>query len=254
MSDYVMTVDQQIDDVSAKRPHFVLLGAGASRAALPNGDKNGRQVPLLKEVAQSLMLEQYFPDDLKVLAHDDFEAAYSKLFDLGSSNELDFIDHLVRDYFSSLELPNEPNLYDILLLSLRPKDVIFTFNWDPFLIQAIHRLQKHHLSFNVAKTFFLHGNVAVGYCENDNASGVAGRKCKKCGVPFAGSKLLFPVEHKNYNADSFIRREWDAASSYLKNAAMFTVFGYSAPVTDREAVELLKKAWGRGSKSRIGTN
>src|SRR5207248_557195 len=30
----------------------------------------------------------------------------------------------------------------------------------------------------------------------------------------------------------------------LDKCAMFTVFGYSAPVTDKEAIDLLKQAWG----------
>jgi hypothetical protein len=33
-----------------------------------------------------------------------------------------------------LELPDHPTVYDHLLLSLRKKDAIFTFNWDPFLL------------------------------------------------------------------------------------------------------------------------
>jgi hypothetical protein len=32
-----------------------------------------------------------------------------------------------------------------------------------------------------------------------------------------------------------IEREWAAAQEYLRHAFMFTVFGYSAPVTDVEA-------------------
>jgi hypothetical protein len=46
----------------------------------------------------------------------------------------------VREYFAQLELPVEPTIYDALLLSLRDKDAVFTFNWDPFLFQAHLRL------------------------------------------------------------------------------------------------------------------
>ena len=43
------------------------------------------------------------------------------------------------------------------------------------------------------------------------------------------------MEHKDYQDGSMIEREWAAAQEYLRHAFMFTVFGYSAPVTDVEA-------------------
>lgn len=48
------TVEQEVAGVWVQKPHFVLLRAGASKAALPDGDKNGRSVPLLREVAEEL--------------------------------------------------------------------------------------------------------------------------------------------------------------------------------------------------------
>ena len=38
------------------------------------------------------------------------------------------------DYFAMLRLPDSPTLYDYLILSTM--DIIATFNWDPFLLQA----------------------------------------------------------------------------------------------------------------------
>ena len=37
-------------------PHIVLLGAGASRAAFPSGDANGRKLPLMADFVESLGL------------------------------------------------------------------------------------------------------------------------------------------------------------------------------------------------------
>ena len=88
MDSSVVTVEQEIADVSQARPHVVLIGAGASRAALPQGEKHGRPVPLLRDVAQELSLVDCFPDDLKSLAKTDFEAAYSRLFDRGAGSEI----------------------------------------------------------------------------------------------------------------------------------------------------------------------
>jgi hypothetical protein len=42
------------------------------------------------------------------------------------------------------------------------------------------------------------------------------------------SRLLFPVEHKDYQDGSMIEREWAAVQEWLRHAFMFTVFGYSA--------------------------
>jgi hypothetical protein len=35
-----------------------------------------------------------------------------------------------------MEIPDHVTLYDELLLTLRSKDLIATFNWDPLLLQA----------------------------------------------------------------------------------------------------------------------
>src|SRR5436190_220154 len=40
---------EEIAQVKVQRPHVVILGAGASLASLPNGDKNGKSLPLMKK-------------------------------------------------------------------------------------------------------------------------------------------------------------------------------------------------------------
>jgi hypothetical protein len=55
---------------------------------------------------------------------------------------------------------------------------------------------------------------------------------------------LFPVEKKNYQDDPFIAREWEAIRAYLEACFVLTIFGYSAPTTDVEAMQLLKDGWG----------
>jgi hypothetical protein len=71
-----------------------------------------------------------------------------------------------------------------------------------------------------------------------------GARCSKCGQLFTPSRLLFPVEEKNYQDGDFIEGEWKAVSYYLKHCFMLTVFGYSGPKTDVEAMKLLKEGWG----------
>lgn len=243
LNNHEVSVKEEIEDVFMGKPHVVLLGAGASKAALPNGDKNGEPVPILRELATELNISKYFPDNLVELSKKDFEAAYSQLFNQGNSKSLDEVNQIVSEYFSDLELPEETNLYDLLHLTLREKDVIATFNWDPFLMQSRIRLCKLGVT-KFPKLFFLHGNVRVGYCSKDRVSGVIGVRCKTCGSFFQPSRLLYPVENKNYQDGDFIQREWEAIRFFLKGCFMLTIFGYSAPKTDLEAIKLLKEGWG----------
>lgn len=244
LNDFEITIEQEINNRLRREPHVLLLGAGASYAALPNGDKNGKTIPLLREVARNLNLIKYFPNELKDLSIENFELAYSKLHDKNDLKNLNLINKKVNDYFSTLELPDEPNLYDTINLSLRKKDVIATFNWDPFLMQSRIRLAKLGITQDFPRLIFLHGNVTVGYCKKDKTAGLNNKYCSKCGKIFKPSQLLYPVLNKNYQENAFIKSQWDEIQFFLKICYMFTVFGYGAPKTDVEAVTLLKNGWG----------
>ena len=152
---------------------------------------------------------------------------------------------LIYSYFSRLELSDMPTIYDYLVMSLRDKDVIATFNWDPFLYQAWRRNHSHGSS---PRLLFLHGNVAVGYDVENNIFGLAGTKSRTSGNYLEPTQLLFPVKHKDYNKDVFIRKQWEQLQTRLDkdkyNTNNVTIFGYSAPVTDVEARNMMKKAWG----------
>lgn len=126
------------------------------------------------------------------------------------------------------------------MLSLRPKDVVATFNWDPFLIQAVRRngLPRH------AKLAFLHGNVLQGYCAEHNLHGLRGAVCNLCGKQLAPVPLLYPIREKRYGAEPAIRSAWDLTRWAFENAFMVTIFGYGAPSSDAGAVALLKESWG----------
>jgi hypothetical protein len=238
-----VTRGEEINNPREAPPHFVLVGAGASKAALPHGDKNGMDLPLLRDVAVDLRLAASFPRDLRELAATDFEAAYSRLAERDPTQAAT-LENDVADYFGRLQLPDDACLYDALLLSLRSRDAIFTFNWDPLLFISRVRLNQLGLNDDLPHIFYLHGNVTAAYCERDDVFGYTNGNCSQCGDPFTPTRLLFPVEHKNYNDDPGIRRAWEAADAYLKHTFMFTVFGYSAPVTDVEALDLLRQGWG----------
>jgi len=246
--DMEVTVEQEIQQLSVKSPHVVILGAGASRAACPNGDNNGNVVPLMADFLEVVPIRNIL-DRVDVVYKDrNFEEVYSELaINANYAHARIDLERAIFDYFKRLQLPKPPNIYDHILMSLRGKDVIATFNWDPFLIQSARRIAMEDQS--IPLLLFLHGNVMVGFCPDDNLHGVRGNICSHCGEPLQPSNLLYPVSEKNYEDDPMISDSWDALDSALDKAFMVTVFGYSAPTSDVSANNLLSSAWGP-SKSR----
>jgi len=170
-----------------------------------------------------------------------FEDVYDSLYRRNpTSSAVRELEGTVRDYFSVLQLPPCVTAYDYLVLTLRAKDVIASFNWDPLLLQAYAR---HAAARELPHVVFLHGNVAVGYCEGCKVKGWVTGRCGKCGSPFTPSRLLYPVSSKDYASDPFISAEWQNLQQYLQRAYFLTIFGYSAPRTDAAAIELLMGAW-----------
>ena len=170
-----------------------------------------------------------------------FEAAYDELATEDCNPSLvNEIEGRVRKYFEPMVLPFESTLYDRLILSMRETDLIATFNWDPFLPLAYAR--NAHIQ-KLPRLAFLHGNVAIATCLKDRVTGFRWQKCQSCGESLQPTRLLYPVKHKDYNADPFIANEWKRLKSYLDRAYMLTVFGYGAPSTDVEALDLMSNIW-----------
>lgn len=243
-----MTIQEEIEQVRVTRPHVVILGAGASLACLPEGDRHGRHLPLMNNVVSTLRLEEILQRHSIPYNGENFEVLYSRIHEENPSNPvLMEIESAVRAYFSSLNLPDRPTIYDHLLLSLRPKDVVATFNWDPLLYKAYAR---NYQFAKLPKLLFLHGNVEIGFCVNHTFfRGTPGKRCRYCEGELVPSKLLFPIEKKNYVDNAFIKGEWDALGHFLREAFSLTIFGYGAPRSDVEAVSLLKEVW-NGNRSQ----
>lgn len=224
-------------------PHVVLLGAGASIAAYLHWGRKGPCLPSMQDLIEVLSLRSVIEDAGYETAGLNFEAFYDDLSSSGKNDDLRvLIESRVYEFFSSLTLPDVPTIYDYLVLSLREKDIIATFNWDPFLLQAYMRNEVVTKDRRPRITF-LHGNVKVAVCTNCEVAGVNGRRCSRCGTSMEPSKLLYPVKRKNYNDDPFIKTEWDVLRQKLNRAYFLTIFGYSAPVTDVEARSLMLEVW-----------
>jgi len=225
------------------RRHTVILGAGATIAAIPNGDKNGRKSSVMNGLIDKLHFQDVLQDIQHETTSDNLEDIYSELHSRPECEAARVeLERRLYAYFASLELPDEPTVYDLLILSLTEKDVIATFNWDPLLIQAYVRC--HKVTERLPHLFCLHGNVAISYCEEHNEFGTTNAVCPVCGKVPPPIKLLYPVKEKDYKNDNYIRQCWDATAQAIEGSSTITIFGYSAPSSDVEAVELLKKAWG----------
>lgn len=234
----------QIETVKGGFRHVVILGAGASKASCTdNPEKNGKLIPLMNDLPKIIDLDNELKDLDLDLKNQNFELIFSHLFQKEpNSKRLISIEDKIYSYFEKLELPNSPTIYDYLVLSLRDKDLIATFNWDPFLWLAYERLSKY--TQNLPKIVFLHGNVSIGYCKKTRTFGPNSYLNPKTGKPYKASKLLYPIDKKDYNTDGFIKSQWETLSLFLERPARVTIFGYSAPKTDIEAISIMKEAWG----------
>ncbi len=244
-----LTKEDRIKTVFGGGGHVVILGAGASIAATKrNPELNGKRLPSMNDFIELVGLQDIV-DSLPIgLRATNFEELYSNIHsDNPVSDILNEIEKRVYDYFKDMKLPNEPTIYDYLVLSLRSKDIIATFNRDPFLYQAWCR--NMHVG-DYPYIAFLHGNVALGlgYSKEEKNAGPSGMTSKKTFNYFEPTKLLFPVTQKNYNSDEFTQGQWEMLDSFLADKAvrLLTIFGYGAPKTDIEAVQTLNKAWGTG--------
>ncbi len=249
-----MKKEELIQSPSDVLPHVVLLGAGASQAAFPNGDKSGCPLPLMNNLVEVVGLESLVEkaDEISNTT-ENFEQTYSRIAsDPKFSNLAKEIENKINDYFSSLRMPASTTIYDYLLLSLRDKDAIFTFNWDPFLFDAYKRYRYRYVVPSLPKIFFLHGNVRIGMCSNHPEKwDERQQKCSICSEQLTDVPLLYPVEKKDYSTHPYIKGSWEEAKHFFSEAFVLTIFGYGAPTSDVDAVELLKSAWFGRSERKI---
>lgn len=243
-----VTIAQEIQQIEMEKPHVVILGAGASVASFPSGDKNGRIAPLMDDFIDILNLAPLLDKANIDYRNKNFEDVYSSIYGRKECDAIrQEIETFVSNYFSSFVISDAPCIYDHLVLSLRDKDVIATFNWDPFLMQAYLRNRKF---FKLPRLLFLHGNVTVGFCLEDKELGINGDTCSKCRRHLNPTKLFYPISEKDYHNDPVIADQWHQLEFYIKNAFMLTIFGYGAPSSDVSAIALMKNAWG-DSENRV---
>jgi hypothetical protein len=249
-----LSIEEGIKRVYNGGRHVVILGAGASIAScIHNSEKNGKSLPSMLNLIEVVGLQDIVDDFDEELRDANFETLFSNLFTKDpDSKHLKEIELRVSSYFGSLVLPESPTIYDYLVLSLRSKDHIATFNWDPFLYQAFCR--NSTFTKNVPYMSFLHGSAALGYNKELDESGPSNYYADSAFTQkFEPTKLLYPIGQKDYTSDPFINKEWERTKDWVgdENTKIMTVFGYGAPVTDLEAVDLLSKSWGSKDKRNM---
>ena len=242
-----MSIEEVINQVFGGGGHVVILGSGASIAStLDNPELNGKKLPSMDNLIEIIGLSHIAEKVPEALKHKNFEKLYSNLYKSGKYPDvLSEIEEHIHEYFGNMQLSEKPTIYDYLVLSLRGKDLIATFNWDPFLYQAWVR--NSEFTDDLPHIAFLHGNVAIGYNSIEKISGPNGYQARKDGGIFFPTQLLYPIEHKDYNSDEYIKTQWEIVTHWLSkksSTVRATIFGYSAPETDVEAVTLLNDAWG----------
>lgn len=232
----------------SSRPHLVILGAGATVDAIPNGDKNGRRSSVMSGFLETLGFTDIIKEAGLNVESDNLEDIYTALAERPSCDSIRIdLENAIFNYFAALELPDSLTKYDLLVASLTKKDCIASFNWDGLLVDAYIRMME--ITNDLPAIIFLHGNVKVGYCADCDRFGHYRLSCPDCKSPFSRTKLLYPIRHKNYNNDAFISNQWKIFEYFLSRAAIVTIYGYSAPKTDAEAIEKLQNAF-----TRIATN
>jgi hypothetical protein len=246
-----MSKEEGIKQVMGGR-HVVILGAGASIAStFFSPEKSGKRLPSMDNFIEVVGLEDIIKEVPDKSRAKNFERLFANLHNEGSELIAE-IEKRVHNYFSDMQLPDTPTIYDYLVMSLRGKDLIATFNWDPFLYQAFCRCQEY--TRNMPSLSFLHGCVSIGYSEEDEISGPAGMFARQDGGYFEPTKLLYPIEQKNYTNDKFISVEWERVKYWLSKengSVRATIFGYGAPTSDVEAVSLLSDAWGTNEEREM---
>lgn len=234
---------QNISELMCQRPHLFVLGSGATKATIPNGDKNGLQSPVMSELIKELEMESLLAGAKLQTSSDNIEDLYSELHKKPEyTNVVKAIENRIISHYQQMQIPDAPTLYDYLIISLREKDCIATFNWDPLLIQAYNRVNK--ITKDLPEILFLHGCVAAGLCERCNYYAPLKRQvCPKCGEKLEMTKLLFPIKQKDYTQNIFIKHNWNIFEDYLERACLISIWGYSAPVSDEEAKNKMLKAF-----------
>lgn len=225
--------------------HLVVLGAEAASEALPGGERDGRKVPGAHDIAAAAGLTE----DLEQLGipHDkrSFEEIYRDLY--GNTSHAPAaarIEQKLYEHYSSLHLPEQPTLYDHLVLSLRPKDIIASFCWDPFLHDACLR---NNSFAPLPRVLYLVGTIRLGTCRRHRISGRVGTACVQCGsiIQPPNAPLADPGINRAF------KKNLENVVHLLADALLLTVIGPAHDTVTRDLLRMAEERMLSGSMEEI---
>jgi hypothetical protein len=113
-----MTKEEGINQVYGGGGHVVILGAGASIASTyRNPEKNGKRLPSMDNFIEVVGLDDLIDQIPEELRAKNFETLYGNLHNHDPESEiLTEIESRIKDYFGNMQLPDEPTIYDYLVL------------------------------------------------------------------------------------------------------------------------------------------
>lgn len=117
-----MPTEKEIHDFIINRPHVFILGAGATIAAIPNGDKNGKKCSVMNNFLSEMGLTELLKDVELDTDSSNLEDIYSELDGRPECQDIKIaLENKIVTNFSQFELPEQPTIYDYLILSLSGK-------------------------------------------------------------------------------------------------------------------------------------
>ena len=91
------------------RRHTVILGAGATIATIPNGDRNGNKSSVMNGLIEKLNLNDVISNVELNTKSKNLEDIYSELYLREDCRDVvKELEKRIYDYFASLELPEYP--------------------------------------------------------------------------------------------------------------------------------------------------
>lgn len=206
--------------------HLVILGAGSTIAAIPDGDRNGMRAYTLNNFLEDPFYADFLASLDSKYQNLNIEEMCTKMY--SEDRQLyEAFERLIRNKYASLELPNGFNLLERLIMSLTSDDAIISFNWDDLIIQAYNRAKQYIPSILLPIIVFPHGNAQA--CYNEHRYG-SSRNPNNYGL--RPSPLNMPVDELDYQNNLFIKSQWQILDFYMRYSQMITFFGYRGPVSD----------------------
>ncbi len=240
-----------IEEDYRKAPHVVILGAGSSAATTNALSIPGPSVMegFLEKAQLSSIIEKV---PLKTTSKN-FEDIYAELCTLPEyARELSELEQKTLEYIKQFHLPNDKiSIYEQLILSLTPKDYIFSFNWDNLLLEAYKNVKQRLFQWNVPFTSVMpplpslvHGCADLGFCLKCHTCDLKIKRshCPQCNEILKDCPIVWPKEPKNYS-QFYIDSQLSKMQEVLAKAQFVTIFGFGGAKSDSTLIKALSNAF-----------